>query len=951
MKSFIPKRDLYLNEMLRRDGRGHATNDKCLDCPDPAHAGVAAIRCSVCAPGPLCCEACAVRKHASCPYHRIQRWTGQTFEDVTLKDLGLVIQLGHHHDRSICTNPQPSRSDFSVIDVNGRHLVAVNFCGCDNAGKAGNVVEQLLRFDLWPATDCEPNTVFTFQMLEHYHVQSLQGKMSMYDYYASLERLTDNTGTTRAQDRYKAFMRVVAQWRHLKLLKRAGRGHDHTGVAGTKQGELALRCPACPHVGINLPDNWETISDDLKYLYMMTVAIDACFRLKRRDVSDTNKDPILGSGWAYFVEDTGYHEVLAGYGDQKEMSTCTGLSAVDHANTKFSQGYAATGVGAVMCARHGFWLAHGIGDIQKGEKYINMDYIFVCAMKEYLVVNKLVSYDIACQWSIGLLERIEKFPPHLQIELPAGSISYVIPKLHFGAHKREGHSPYSLNYRVGAGRTDAETPERGWWYMQAVASSTKAMGPGTRQGHLDDQFGHSNWRKTVDMPSAMAKGLRIAQEAYAEQKEIFDDLTKALNKNYDLVKWEREVKLWEMDPFNRDDPYVVLSQGTTEAEALRELSEEEQRASAVPGFVALNDVSPVGFITMGLELEEAKFRLQEDAKTATASRVAGLFERRTALRRRVQKFRAIQGVYMPRAIMLLEADPACRTDIERIEEVRLGLPSEISSSRRDAVCTPRLQEIEARLREGQCRDALQNVRNKLHTLSHLYLYKKTHVRHQGASTRARSEISAQDVRKGRAVAKYRRARRAKLALSGRGAWEVELRVLEDEDVRGIHDDDPATAKKRKRHGEQLTPAEGRRILSWIWRSGDVEDAGESGESLRVEWLKARARTMRWREEIRLLREEMRRVLGFHLYTENEWLARAQSVHSDDSALREGLIAYALKQARIRRRMRAARKSSGTEWEESAEWAAVPDAEVGELTDEAEFDAVYGVDDEALDGLV
>lgn len=52
---------------------------------------------------------------------------------------------------------------------------------------------------------------------------------------------------------------------------------------------------------------------------MMTVAIDACFRLKHRAVSNTDKDPILGSGWGYFVEDTGYQEVLRGYGDQEEV--------------------------------------------------------------------------------------------------------------------------------------------------------------------------------------------------------------------------------------------------------------------------------------------------------------------------------------------------------------------------------------------------------------------------------------------------------------------------------------------------------------------------------------------------------------------------------------------------------------------------------------------------------
>ena len=56
-----------------------------------------------------------------------------------------------------------------------------------------------------------------------------------------------------------------------------------------------------------------------RYMYVLTVAIDACFRLKRRAVSDEDKDPILGSGWGYFVEDTGYKEVLGLYNDQQEV--------------------------------------------------------------------------------------------------------------------------------------------------------------------------------------------------------------------------------------------------------------------------------------------------------------------------------------------------------------------------------------------------------------------------------------------------------------------------------------------------------------------------------------------------------------------------------------------------------------------------------------------------------
>ena len=51
----------------------------------------------------------------------------------------------------------------------------------------------------------------------------------------------------------------------------------------------------------------------------------------------------------------------------KQMSSCSGLAALDHANTKFSRGYSSTGVGMGVCARHEFVQPNGVGDLQCGE--------------------------------------------------------------------------------------------------------------------------------------------------------------------------------------------------------------------------------------------------------------------------------------------------------------------------------------------------------------------------------------------------------------------------------------------------------------------------------------------------------------------------------------------------------------------------------------------------------
>jgi hypothetical protein len=50
------------------------------------------------------------------------------------------------------------------------------------------------------------------------------------------------------------------------------------------------------------------------------------------------------------------------------MCTCTGLAALDHANTKFHEGYDETGKGAGLCARHEILLKNALAALQIGER-------------------------------------------------------------------------------------------------------------------------------------------------------------------------------------------------------------------------------------------------------------------------------------------------------------------------------------------------------------------------------------------------------------------------------------------------------------------------------------------------------------------------------------------------------------------------------------------------------
>ncbi|KAG2132112.1 uncharacterized protein EDB93DRAFT_1094058, partial [Suillus bovinus] len=66
-------------------------------------------------------------------------------------------------------------------------------------------------------------------------------------------------------------------WRNLKGLEQAGRGHDPSGVNATSAAECVVSCPACPHPGNNLPEDWEDAPQDTRYVtkFRLTVTIES----------------------------------------------------------------------------------------------------------------------------------------------------------------------------------------------------------------------------------------------------------------------------------------------------------------------------------------------------------------------------------------------------------------------------------------------------------------------------------------------------------------------------------------------------------------------------------------------------------------------------------------------------------------------------------------------------
>ncbi|KAJ2989457.1 hypothetical protein NUW54_g8777 [Trametes sanguinea] len=305
---WIPEIGAYLAELLRLEGRGDFTDGKCTQCGNCS----ATYRCEDCSGGALLCALCIVEGHCKQPLHRIQGWKEGFFHRTTLKSLGLRVQLGHEPGER-CVNPKPAfGDDFVVLDVFGIHEVAVDFCSCE---KVQPHTIQLLRARWYPATSIDPKTAATFRLLENFHLLSTQSKISGYEFYISLARATDNIGTSAPRDRYPAFMDMIRQWRHLKMLKRSGQGHEKDRAMA---GHCAVECPACPLPGKNLPDDWQDAPSSRSWLYRLFLSMDANFRLKRKKVSNDASDPSLNDGRAYVVEENAYKEHLGMYAREHE---------------------------------------------------------------------------------------------------------------------------------------------------------------------------------------------------------------------------------------------------------------------------------------------------------------------------------------------------------------------------------------------------------------------------------------------------------------------------------------------------------------------------------------------------------------------------------------------------------------------------------------------------------
>ncbi|KAJ7354323.1 hypothetical protein DFH08DRAFT_955717 [Mycena albidolilacea] len=744
-------RDEYLRVLVSREG---FLGEQASDCFGPQ----------------LLCLECLLEGHRFRPLCRIEAWNGTFFNHRELWQVGL-------------------QGTFVVITPNGFHHVAVDFCQCRRSGSQSHW-EQLLSYGWFPMTPDNPQSAITISALKLFHAISLQGKTTAYHFFNALAKITNNMGSnTFKVFTYPRLYHIVLMFCSVGISWRFGSYANSVTFALSNTEAWAMILTA---VGVNLPQGWERVPIELRYLYTIFLAIDTCFRLKRRKISSWLADPSIQDRWAYFVRSLTYEEFVKTLGEQKEMSTCTGLAALDHANTKYSQGCAMMGCGMVTCGCHEVVCKNSVGDLQAGENAWRhlRDLLFF-----------LLSYDIMCQWVKNLRERLLNLPPIVRFQLTHYFVKFVIPKLHILGHLKFCQDFFSLLYILGAAQADMEEIERIWSSSGLMGASTREMGLGSCQDTLDDFWHYWNWNKVVGMGMMLRGWLLRARKELAQQEEALEEFTAV--QEAEAPAWKKAVDEYE---------------------------------------TGVSSVNP--------------YQLPHAGKHSSLKELTDFVTRCTRISRQIRRLRLLQRVYSPGALqhLVTAEDPV---EPAESEWAPLLLPSGLSPAQ---VALPF--------------ESLEAIRHGLIVKRRLQMYKTLNSHRQHQNTHSRTLVDGQQQKIDLAARKYRQARAACLALAP-AAGECSWHALEKSDLR-LPEDEEEAKKRRQRamKGKQKEAAQ-------VNENGEVRGVPGMGEknclvscagstegavgdvmhdSMRMEFSKAYARVKCWREETRLLQEEMAQCL-------------------------------------------------------------------------------------------
>ncbi|KAG8697453.1 hypothetical protein FRC08_006518 [Ceratobasidium sp. 394] len=822
-------------------------------------------RCEFCEGSCWLCSACLVQSHRFKPTHRPQYWDGACWTDTSLRELGLVFNLGH---RGAACSMNTSVSPILAADMDGFTTIQVRYCKHANAPPKS---VQLISAGYFPCSDQRPETVFSLKLLDRFDAFNTTGRTSAHKVYSVLQRATKAGFPGHVSDRYREFLTTY---------------HVHPG-------DQAFDCVACPRPGFNF--YWDEVPEDLREWFWAWFSYDGNFRSYRKNKKVDSGDIILSDGDAFFSLNEAYEEWIRSHPvpqKPEEKPVCDNHKAARDSSVK-AAGRDITGIGAFTCTSHSCIAPRGMVNFRGGEKQINCDYAFTsmykyCSARGMLPIG--MTYDIWCHWWKKFFQRIRNLPADLVLPVELDLIG-AVGKWHLLGHNRECWIQWTLDHMQYVGRMEGEGPERVWAHFNEHSGSTSEQGPGLRIDTLNNIACDWNFSKAIEMHETLAARFREAKKSQEREQIEHEKLTASLPR--------KTILDWELEPIEPEDkhkdeswknwtsPFMdPLIKGGLQ-ETIQEERENEKKAASGGG----KRNGAVRWILEGIELEHSAQKLRDEEKALGLQlkprQANTVNSKRIALRDRVDAFLEKRSLYMFNA-----SDPDSPRVLEFVGEdgewtnsIDLGLPSSYMYATLVNAGLSVLADLEAKLRRGVCKDALESVKRQLGGKSAAIKHKRTEASGQAAVTRAEAVIQSHTVKIHKIRWRYLNSRDALLRL---GATETDLKEYQDLKLDDL--------KPLKTYYDKYAESVGHGVSSmpWIWKSTVARNVDQwEIQALKTKWFRSRERFKRWDEQLVLTKREMvMSIRSFQSHQEIwEWKAR-------NGQATPGMRAYACRRSRF-----------------------------------------------------
>lgn len=283
-------------------------------------------------------------------------------------------------------------------------------------------------------------------------------------------------------------------------------------------------------------------------------------------------------------------------------------------------------------------------------------------------------------------------------------------------------------------------------------------------------------------------------------------------------------------------------------------------------------------------------------------------DRRKSLNDRVLSHRNKRDIYMAN---LGEPDHQTHRVVQsgEPEYAELALPSSYRPNTLNLAGLRQIGEKEGEIRRAVCNEALRSLRSLLGTQALAIKWKGRNIVGECSSTRAEVTLKAHRDKIEGARWRYNNSRDALMRLDIDPSDQETYRVIDKADLKYLHD---------YLDGDSRGLGQGLCEIPWFWRTAAIVNDEEwqlegmseiilhsggivrtnSGLALRVEWFRARQRSVQWEEELKLLKRDMIMSMRGFDFRQCMWHERAAV-----TGLPSGMSEYAARQSNFYRKLK------------------------------------------------